>query len=291
MWRETIGIIIGLLSGISNHSGTILQKLALNRIPDNQKKVSRKLLQNPLWLFGFFLNLILTSVLNVFGHMLVGPSVLQGLNAVGLIVLAIGAAHILKEKLNRAEIIGIVVNIIGVVFFGFAGLFVENDNYDFTDTSFLIRILIFTGIFTIASIICDIFKKNSPIFPALESGFQFLIVAPWMSVIIETIGKTFIGITSMNEIILFTISCVVLPITNYIGIVRLQQAYVYGQAANLRIVQMIPTQIGPLIYFYFIYRQLSPTYLSLPFALIGTSLILLSAFLPGTREVQLRKIQ
>jgi hypothetical protein len=177
------------------------------------------------------------------------------------------------------------------VFFGFAGLFVENNNYDFTATSFLIRISIFTGIFTLATIICDLFRKKSPIFPALESGFQFLIVAPWMSVMIETIGKTFTGTASTNEIILFTISCIMLPTTNYFGIVRLQQAYVKGQATNLRIVQMIPTQIGPLIYFYFIYKQISPTYLSLPFALIGTSLILISAFLLETREIQLRKIQ
>lgn len=291
MWRETIGVIIGLLSGISNHSGTVFQKLALNRIPDDQKKITKNLLKNPLWLFGFFLNLIVVSILNIFGHILVGPSVLQGLNAIGLIALAIGAAYILKENLNRAEIVGIIVNIVGVAIFGFAMLFVENNNYDFTHSGFLIRICIFTGVFTLISLLCDLLRKKSPIFSALESGFLFLMTAPWMSVMIATIGKTFTGIATTNELILFIISCFALPGTNYFGIVRLQQAYVHGQATNLRIVQMIPTQIGPIIYFYLIYKELTPTPYSLPFAIIGIILILFSGLLLGKRELQLREIQ
>ena len=293
MWKDILGIIFGLMSGISNHSGTIFQKQALNKLPDDQKKVTLNLLKNPLWLIGFFLNLILTSILNIFAHMWVGPAVLQGLNAIGIIVLAAGAAYILKETLKFPEILGIVCNILGVLLFAFANLSVKNEIYDFSDTNFLIRISIFTGVFTFASLLCDIFKKRSPIFPALESGFLFLMTAPWMSVMLVTIGKTFSGIAATNEIILFIISCFALPGTNYFGIVRLQQAYEKKnrQASNLRMVQMIPTQIGPLIYFYFVYYETSPFSYSLPLALIGTTLILLSGFLLSKRESQLREIK
>jgi len=293
VWENALGVIFGLLSGISNHTGTIFQKHALNRIPDDRKKVTRQLLKNPLWLTGFFLNLILTSILNIFAHMWVGPAVLQGLNAIGLIVLAIGAAYLLKEKLHAPEIIGIIINIIGVTIFGFANLIVKNELYDFTSTGFFIRISIFTGIFTLAAIFCDIFKNKNPIIPALESGFLFLMTAPWMSVMIATIGKSFKGAATPNELILFIISCFALPGTNYFGIIRLQQAYSKKerQAINLRIVQLIPTQIGPLIYFYLIYFMPSPTYYSLALALIGTTLIIISGFLLGKREFQLRKIQ
>ena len=293
MWQNTVGVSLGLLSGITNHSGTIIQKLALNRIPDDQKKVTKELLKNPLWLLGFLLNLVITSILNIFAHMWVGPAVLQGLNSIGLIVLATGAAYILKEKLKAPEIIGIIINIIGVIIFGFANLIVKNESYDFTNAGFLIRISIFTGVFTLAALICDLLKKKSPIFPALESGFLFLMTAPWMSVVIVTIGKSFTGTASTNELILFIISCFALPGTNYFGIIRLQQAYAKKdrQAANLRIVQLIPTQIGPLIYFYLIYFQPSPTSYSLALALIGTALIITSGFLLGKREFQLREIQ
>jgi hypothetical protein len=117
--------------------------------------------------------------------------------------------------------------------------------------------------------------------------------APWLSVMIATIGKTFSGSALPNEIILFIISCFALPGTNYFGIVRLQQAYAKKdrQAANLRVVQMIPTQIGPLLYFYFVYYESSLSPYSLPLALIGTFLILTSGLLLGKREIRLRDIK
>lgn len=293
MWQDILGIIFGLLSGISNHSGTIIQKYALNQIPDDQDKVTKNLLKNPIWLVGFFFNLILTSILNIFALMWVGPSVLQGLNAIGLIALAVGAAYILKENLQIPEILGILTNIVGVLLFGFANLIIKNEFYDFTNTNFLIRISLFTAFFTLMALICDFLGKKSPIFSALESGFLFMMTAPWLSVMIATIGGTFLGTASPNEIILFIISCFALPGTNYFGIIRLQQAYAKKdrQAANLRVVQMIPTQIGPLLYFYFVYYESSPSPYSLPLALIGIFLILTSGFLLGKREIHLRDIK
>jgi hypothetical protein len=242
-------------------------------------------------MLGFFLNLVITSIFTIFAHMFIGPAVILALNAVGLIVLAIGAAYILKEKLNATEYIGIAFMIIGICIFGFAQLFVDNSVYDYSNTPFLIRISIFTGIFTIAVVFCDILRKQNSIIHAVESGLLFSMTGIWMSVMITTIGRTFTSNASTNEIILFTISCFVLPGTNYFGIVRLQQAYVHGQATNLRIIQLIPIQIVPIIYFYLIYQQISPQAYSWVFAFVGILLILGSGYILSKRELQLRNIK
>jgi hypothetical protein len=105
-----IGILIALLSGTSNNFGIVLEKKALNKLPEG-KKVGRHLLKNPLWLAGFIFNIVLTTFLGFTAQLLIGPTLVPGLEATGMIILAIGSLKFLKEDIKIQEVMGIILMI------------------------------------------------------------------------------------------------------------------------------------------------------------------------------------
>ena len=63
------------------------------------------------WLLGLILQLAIGSVFFMVAQLLIGPDLVPGLMAAGLIVLAIGSVRILGETLKRDEYIGIIIMI------------------------------------------------------------------------------------------------------------------------------------------------------------------------------------
>ncbi len=109
-----MGISFAILSGIINNFGIILQKKVVNEIRA-EVKFGRALIKNPLWLLGLMMQLGIRTIFFLLAQVYIGPALIPGLMASGLIILAFGSVKITGETLKRYEIIGILL-MIGAIF-------------------------------------------------------------------------------------------------------------------------------------------------------------------------------
>jgi len=286
------GMLMAILSGISNNYGTVLQKKVVNRFRDADK-FFKNLVKNPIWLVGLLLQNGVGAVLFFIAQIYIGPTLIPGLMGAGLIVLAIGAVRIVGEKLNTAEIIGIIIMILGIALLGFSNMVVDIADENFSDMFLFTRIMIFTlVIYGLAFFFYFLQLRNKfkGISLAIYSGFQFSLSNFWVSPLIGIIFLVFQGSASIIEFILFVFSVIILLCTNIFGITSIQKAFVEGQASNLIPIQQVPIQIIPPFYFISVFMLPINDISSLFLLITGIIFILISSFLLGKRQAQLEKI-
>ena len=95
-----LGVILTILGGVVNNLAVIMQKYEINKLPKGEEKLMKTLIKKPLWLIGLIIQLGLSSILIIVAQILIGPALVPGLMAAGLIILAIGSVKILNESLN-----------------------------------------------------------------------------------------------------------------------------------------------------------------------------------------------
>ena len=286
------GMLMAILSGISNNYGTVLQKKVVNRFREADK-FFKNLVKNPTWLIGLVLQNGVGAVLFFIAQIYIGPTLIPGLMAAGLIVLAIGAVKIVGERLNTAEIIGIIIMILGISLLGFSNMVVDIANENFSDMALFTRIMIFTlVIYGLAFFFYFLQLRNKfrGISLAIYSGFQFSLSNFWVSPLMGIIFLVFQGGASILEFILFILSVIILLCTNIFGITSIQKAFKEGQASNLIPIQQVPIQIIPPFYFISVFMLPINDISSLFLLISGIIFILISSFLLGKRQAQLEKI-
>ncbi len=263
-----MGISFAILSGIINNFGIILQKKVVNEIRA-EVKFGRTLIRNPLWLLGLMMQLGIGTIFFLLAQVYIGPALIPGLMASGLIILAIGSVKIIGETLKRDEIIGILIMIGAIFLFGISGLSINISEQNLLDLMFLIRIIIFTSIIIISAIICEILQrrteKYSGIFLSILSGFMFSLSNFWVSLLLGTIINVFQGIYSLGELILFICSSLILIATNFIGILKIQESFKVAQASNMIPIQQVPIQITSIFIYLLIFLLQPPSIMSIIF--------------------------
>ena len=227
-----LGIILALAGGLANNSGALLQKYAINKIPkpERDKGFYKKLFRSPYWIAGLILIMGASGALLMLAQMYIGGALIPGLSSIGLIALVFGAVMILKEKIRISEYIGIFLLIISIVLIGLSALDITDDDMlNLSDTNFLIRLGIFSGVYFILWItsrqIGKRVTRGKTIFLALGATFPFVISNAWLQPFVflfkEMINKNF----SVLNIILFLISIIVVGVINIIGIAHVQDAF------------------------------------------------------------------
>ncbi len=289
-----MGISFAILSGIINNFGIILQKKVVNEIRA-EVKFGRALIKNPLWLLGLMMQLGIGAILFLLAQVYIGPALIPGLMASGLIILAIGSVKIIGETLKRDEIIGILLMIGAIFLLGISGLSIDISEQNLLDLMFLFRIIIFTSIIIISAIICEILQrkieKYSGILLSIFSGLMFSLSNFWVSLLLGTIINVFQGIYSLGELILFICSSLILIATNFVGILKIQESFKVAQASNMIPIQQVPIQITSIFIYLLIFLLQPPSIMSIIFLILGIFLILISSFLLGKRQAQLEKIK
>ena len=105
-----LGILVVFGSSVCNSVGLIVEKRALDRLPPIDVRAPVRmaviLLRRPLWLFGFAL-LLLGALLQIRGLSLLPLTIAQPLFAVGLAVVLVVAAVVLREPLSAGEYRGL----------------------------------------------------------------------------------------------------------------------------------------------------------------------------------------
>lgn len=291
----TIGVMFAIISGIINNLGTVLQKKVVNDKSDEDSKLMKYLIKSPLWLIGLLMQLVIGSVFFMLAQLYIGPALISGFMAAGLIVLAIGSVYIVGESLKKVEIIGILLMILGITFLGFSELSIDIVNTNLMDLAFVANVVVFTVVFSLIAIICEIIaKKNKRLFGillAISSGCMFALSNFWISPLMSVFAKVFEETASWGELIWFISAAIILPLVNIIGIARIQTAFTEGQASNLIPIQQVPIQISPIIVYFFVFLLAAPSIISTIYMLVGIILIILSSFSLGRRQTQMDEIK
>lgn len=291
----TIGVTFAIISGIINNLGAVLQKKVVNDKSDEDSKLMKNLIKSPLWLIGLLMQLAIGSVFFILAQLYIGPALIPGLMAAGLIVLIIGSVYIVGESLKKVEIIGILLMILGITFLGFSELSIDIVNTNLMDLAFVINVVVFTVVFSLIAIICEIIaKKDKRLFGillAISSGCMFGLSNFWISPLMSVFAKVFEETASWGELIWFISAAIILPLVNLIGIARIQTAFTKGQASNLIPIQQVPIQISPIIVYFFVFLLATSSIISTIYMLVGIFLIILSSFLLGRRQTQMDEIK
>jgi uncharacterized BrkB/YihY/UPF0761 family membrane protein len=98
-----IGVACGIIGGLLNQGGQLLQKKVVNDIrhDDPGRGFMRRLLRSPLWMVGMVVGLGGGTAGYMLAQNLIGPALSPGLMASGLILLSIGSVKLNHEQLNQ----------------------------------------------------------------------------------------------------------------------------------------------------------------------------------------------
>ncbi|MHA1925790.1 MAG: hypothetical protein ACXABV_12590 [Candidatus Thorarchaeota archaeon] len=286
-----LGVFLAISAGINNNLGSVLQKKVVNDLPpeEREKKFFRSLVRKRLWLLGLLLQYAFGAALMLLAQVYIGPALVPGLHAFGLIVLAIGSIKIVGESLRKQEIFGIALLMSATVLFSLSELEISIPAYDFLETTFLVRLGVFTGLLIALLVILYLIKqtrhKLRAISLALISGILLAISGYWIAPMLATIVHVFDGSFVIIELGLFAISCIILVLSNIFAVGTIQDAFKTGNASLLIPIQSLPMLVVPGFVFLVVFFLAPPTAFSLAWFLIATIMTIVSSFLLGTRQM------
>ncbi|MFX0052962.1 MAG: DMT family transporter, partial [Candidatus Hermodarchaeota archaeon] len=188
------GVFLAITSGVVNNFGTVLQKKVVNDVPQEHRddKFYRTLLTNRLWLFGLILQNGIGAIFFMWAQIYVGPAIIPGLMAAGLIVLALGSLKIVGEELELPEVIGIFLMIGAITMLGLSSMTIDIEDYEVLNLDFLLRVGLFTfGCFAFM-IVCEISQRRTTrdsyrgLYLAIVSGFCFALANFWVFPLMAT---------------------------------------------------------------------------------------------------------
>ncbi|MFX1573578.1 MAG: hypothetical protein ACFFB0_12580 [Promethearchaeota archaeon] len=289
-----LGVSLALLAGSLTQFGTVLQKKVVNDLSE-EPEFMRSLVKQPLWILGVIISFGISSIFYLSAQLFIGPALMPGLTAFGLIVLALGSAKIVGEKLKREEIIGIILMILGTFLISMSGLSIDITETNLLEIGFAIRTTIFTGIIILLSLLCQHLQKKynkfKGILLAILSGFMFVLANFWVSQFMSVIANILGGIFNLAELIIFIISIVFLILSNMLGLVTIQHSFRVAKASSMIPIQNIPILIAPIFIYFLVFLLVPPNIFSIITLIMSIILIMISSFLLGKRSAQLGEIK
>jgi len=286
-----IGVVCGIMGGLLNQGGQLLQKKVVNDIREDDpgQGFMRRLLHSRLWVFGFVVGLGGGTAGYMLAQSLIGPALSPGLMASGLILLSIGSVRLNHEELNKSEITGIVLMIIGILCLGLSELSISATQVRsmLADHYAQIRVVIFTFClfsFCLLSRGLAIRSQNRKgLLIVLGNGFLACLSDFWINPLLALILLVWAGRATNFQNFFFIMAAVILAFTASIITWQNQIAFKYAQASNIIPVAQVPIQISPVLVYFFIFALTPPRAISVVFILTGTILTIIAGFLLGQR--------
>lgn len=289
-----LGVLLAIFSGVLHYTGLLIEKAIINKMPPDVK-LMKNLVRTPLWLFALFLRFGVGTIFFMIAQVLIGPVLIPGLIASGLVILVLGSTKIIGEKLTTLEIIAIIMIILAITLIGLSEFSIEISKINFLNLEFIIRIAIYTCALVFLAIVFQILQKNygniRGILFALISGLMFSLSNFWISPLMAVITHIFSGTYNLGELILFIVSSFMLVLTNIFAVTKMVEALNHGQASNLVPIQNVPQQITPVIAYFLIFFKTPPSIFSIIFFMIASILILISSLILGKRQAQIEEIK
>jgi drug/metabolite transporter (DMT)-like permease len=269
--------------------GAVLQKRVVDRTPAERQtnRFMRYLVQNPRWLLGVFLSLGPGTFFVLTAQSLIGPALVPGLTATGLIILAVSSVLLNGEKLNPSDVLGIVLMVCGAFFLGCSNLSIPSREVGQVEGALLARLLLFSAAIALCWLLCLLLARRAHeqsrgLLLAISGGYPFALSNAWILPLIVTIGSVFSGQAGSLQWIVFAISCVMLVSTNLAGVRLVQESYKFAPASKAQPVLQIPTQTAPILLYFAVYRRSGSG--SAAFLIpLGVTMIIASGFFLGKR--------
>ena len=285
------GVFCGIIGGLLNQGGQLLQKKVVNDIrhDDPGRGFMRRLLHSPLWVFGFVVGLGGGTAGYMLAQSLIGPALSPGLMASGLILLSIGSVRLNHEELNKSEITGIILMIIGILCLGLSELSITATQVRtmLANPSAQIRVIIFTFILFSGCLLSRSLALRSQtrkgLLIVLGNGFLACLSDFWINPLLALIVLVMAGQGTYFQTFFFIIATAILAFTASIITWQNQIAFKYAQASNIIPVAQVPVQISPVLVYFFIFALTPPHTISVVFILTGTILTIIAGFLLGQR--------
>ncbi len=275
--RYLLGIISGLLVGIIYNSSSLIQKYTVvNR--DKDKPLLRQLLKHPLWVISILGSGVLAFAFTIFGQMMIGPTLIPGLAALGMIIIPIGASKYLNEKNGLTEYAGITMIIISVILLSFSRLSIDTESIQWLSEDMFLRTLRYIGGLTAAAVVLLIggfmirqklhFRS---ILYSVSAGIALaignILTAP-LSHQMTLMSRHSAG---RNNLVYFIVLLIYIVAVNAYAVIIMQHAYTLSHVSVLMPVQQTPIQIIPILsHFYFFDAAFPSTYakIAVPVAVI-----------------------
>lgn len=288
------GVSLALLAGSTTQFGSVLQKKVVNDV-SGEPEFMRNLVKKPLWILGVIMSFGVSSIFYLTAQIFIGPALIPGLMAFGLIILVLGSVKIVGEKLKIEEILAILLMIIGTFLLSMSELSIDIIETDQLEIGFIIRTTIFTFVIAILSLVCHLLQKKYEkirgMLYAILSGFMFALSNLWVSQFMGVVAEVFNGVFSIAQLIIFIVSGIILILANIIGLATIQHAYRVGQASNMVPIQHVPVLIAPVCIYFLVFLLVPPSFLSIIYLISSIVLIMTSAFLLGRRLAQMEEIK
>jgi len=277
-----------------NALGALLQKRVVDHIPAEKQndQFMRHLLRNPRWLLGLFLGLGPGTFFVLTAQSLLGPALVPGFTATGLILLAVGSVVLNGERLNLTDVLGIALMVCGVSFLGYSNLGITSREVGQVGSALLVRLILFTAALALCWLFSHLLARRAHHEPrglllAVSGGYPYALSNAWILPMVLTIGSVFAGQAGLLQGVVFVLSCVMLVSTNLAGIRLVQEAYKFAPASKVQPILQIPNQTAPILLYFAVYRR-SWSDVPVFLILLGVALIIASAFLLGNRVAVLQ---
>lgn len=285
------GVSAAILGGVAYNLGMVFQKVAVRRLEDHHRLMFQ-LIRNKLWLMGFAIQFILGVPLNMFASARIGPAIIPGLMATGLIVLVIGSIWLGHESFGLTDAAGILLVMSATALFGFSGLGIDMKTVNLYDLTFLSRLMAFSVLVAFLSVICHVLQRKNTnfrgILRTLDAGLLFVQSNLWLSVMMGFFDRWWRGTFTVSDLIPVTIATLIAASGSILGVTETQRAFQVGDASRLIPIQAVPQQILPLITYFAVF-QLSPSSENaFLLAGAGVALVILGSTLLARRQVSLQ---
>jgi len=286
-----IGVTAAIIAGIAFNLGMVIQKLAVMKV-SHETGLMRQLVCSPLWLTGFALQFIIGMPLNMLAQSKIGPAIIPGLMAIGLIVLTIGAVRLAGETFDSGDIAGILLVIAAVTFFGLSQLSVDMQSIDLWEPAFLLRLGLFTAVVATLSLICHFIQKTNVrlrgILRTLDAGLLLSQSNLWLGILMAFLAKWGAGKFAALDLLPVVIASGIVFAGSMLGIAETQRAFQFGEASKLVPIQYVPVQILPIAAYFIVFCLSSSNPAGVPMALGGIVLVLSGAVLLARRQVVIK---
>jgi drug/metabolite transporter (DMT)-like permease len=285
--RFVLGIAAALASASAINLGFVAQKLAVARSAPGP--LFPRLLRDRTWMLGILLQVALGAPLNIAAIGLLGPALVPGLMAPGLVVLALAASRWGGERLGRRELVGIALVMAAVVAIGASGLRVDVFAESPAAPALLARTAALAAAMAALALLGAAAAPLARRSGSPSSGPALLALASGSWLALSNLG---IGVAQASAAwlgreggaplaALLAASVATVALANLMAMALTQKAFVSGDASMVIPLQQVPAQVFPVLVFFLVYRPFRPSALSLVLVASGVALVLLGAWLLG----------
>ncbi|UCF99211.1 MAG: hypothetical protein JSV89_06640 [Spirochaetaceae bacterium] len=290
-----MGVLLAVLSGVAHNIGVLMQKKVVNKITSGRRGFFARLIRHPLWLAGFVVHMGLGSALFLLAQARLGPALIPGLMASGLVVLVLGSIWFLKERLGFVETAGILLLITAITLLGFSRISIDLGEFNVLAGNFLLRAAVFSLICATLILILEVLQKRITHYRgsvlAISSGLFYALSNFWVGPFMGAVLRIFNGRFNLPVISLFATGSAILMLTNMYGIAKLQLAFRITNASLAIPIQQIPIQSAPAVVYLAVFRLAPPSATSMLLFCAAIPMVIGSSFVLARRQGMMEAIQ